>query len=105
MFDAFDAPNYDDDLDQPENAEHNELMSGYRSPSAPHRLHQAIESAPSNPGLNAEPPTGDQSPCHGRNVRPSSSEAGAAQHGKRDSVLRSRVGVQDHRDQNDRVAE
>src|SRR4051812_17563183 len=105
MFDALDAANNDHDLNQPEDPKHYELVSGYRSPPAPHCLHQAIESASTNPRLNAEPSASDQRPGHGGDVRPASSEARAAQHWKRDAILGSRVGIQDHRDQDDRIAE
>jgi len=58
-----------------------------------------------DPGLNSEPSTGYQRAKERRYVRAQNSEGDSCQHGKRDAELGSRMSVQDHRDENNQIAQ
>ena len=64
-----------------------------------------VDRLAADPGLDAEPAAGDQGPQERRDVRPEDAERRPAVDRERDAVLGPGVGVQDHRDQHDRVAQ
>ncbi len=64
-----------------------------------------MQREPADPGLDAEPPARDDRAKHGRDVRAADAERGAAQDRERHAILRSRVRIEHHRDEDDHVAE
>src|SRR5215472_10586633 len=64
-----------------------------------------IDCATANPGLNAEPATCDKRPQQSGKIRACCPKRSATQNWKWDSILRPRMGVQNHGDQNNQVAE
>ena len=82
-----------------------QMLPGTLAQPGPRRRQQRLERQRANPGLDAEPAARHDRPQHGRHVGALHAEGRAAQHRKRHAVLRAGVRVQDHRDQDDGVAE
>src|SRR5215217_944460 len=97
------AEQNDHDLYDPEDEEGYERVPWNMGPPAPDGGRKGVEGRPAEPGLYAEPAAGHQRPGHRREVRPSHPEGGADEDGEGDPVLGTRVGVQEHRDQDDQV--
>ena len=67
--------------------------------------HDFVNGVAADPGLNAEPAARDERAHERGNVRAARAERGAAKNREGDSVARPGVRVQDHRDDDDEVAE
>jgi hypothetical protein len=64
-----------------------------------------VEGFAADPGLDAEPSAGDEGAEQGGDVGAADAETGAAIDGKGNPIARAGVGVEDHGDQDDGVAE
>ena len=80
-------------------------VPGNVRPAAPGRGHEGVEGRTAEPGLYPEPAAGDQRPGYRREVGPPHPERGADEDRERHAVLGAGVGVEEHRDQDDDVAQ
>ncbi len=81
------------------------MPPGTFGPAGHAAVSSACERQRADPRLDAEPSARDDRAQDRRHVRALHAERGAAQHRERHAVLRAGVRVQDHRDQDDGVAE
>src|SRR6266704_1470136 len=65
----------------------------------------SVDGFAADPGLNAKPAAGDKSTQDGGDVGTENAEGSTSENRKRDTVLRTGVGVQEHGDQHKEVAE
>ena len=82
-----------------------QMPPGECAGAGPEDLQHGIDGLAADPGLDAEPAAGDQRAQHRRDVRAAHSERRAHEDRKRNAVLRAGVGVEQHGDQHDQVAE
>ena len=71
----------------------------------PEDLEHGEDGLAADPGLYAEPSAGNQGAQHGGDVGAANSERGAYEDRKGNAVLRARMGIEQHGDEHDQVAE
>src|SRR5215212_776923 len=112
MLDTFDALQNDENLNSPKQEERDprvkrNIEDRRRKRSSPRRKHHTekrVERGAADPRLNTKPPTRHNRAQHRRHVGSLCSERSATEHWKRDTVLRPRMRVKNHRNEHDRVA-
>jgi hypothetical protein len=102
---VLDALEDDRQIDEPESQEADRSAVGNLPPGGLERRDQCVDGFAADPGLDAKPSTGNERAQNRSKIRTQHSERSARQHRKRNSITRSRMRVQQHWDENNRVAE
>jgi len=103
--DDLDAAPDDEHVEGPEEEEADPDAGGVGGGGGPEDLGHRPDGLATDPALDAEPAAGDEGSEDGGHVGAEDAEAGSDVDGERDAVLGSSVGVEDHRDEDDEVAE
>ncbi len=101
----FDAAQNHENIEQPEENEADRCAIVKMCPTRRERADHGVDGFAANPSLNAKPAAGDEGAENGGDIGAKNAERGAGENGKWDAVLRAGVRVQQHRNQNQYVAE
>jgi len=103
--DGFDAAENYGDVEEPEEEEAGGGALREVLPAGDEGDEHGVDGFAADPGLNAEPAAGYQGAEDGWDVGAEDAERGAGENGEGNAVLRAGVGVEDHGDKDENVAE
>src|SRR5213078_3283287 len=103
--DGFDSSKNYKNVEEPEENEANGRAGRKARPRRRKRYDHGVDGFAADPGLDAEPAAGNKSAQNGGNVGAENAEGSARKNRERDAVLRAGVGVEQHGNQHQNVAE
>ncbi len=105
MADGFDATPDNDHVEQPEAEEACPQDGWVGGDGWPDDLEHGVDGGAADPRLNAKPAAGDNGAEDGGDICAADAEGGADEDGKGNTVFCAGMGVEQHGDENDEVAE
>lgn len=103
--DGFNAAPDDEHVDGPKKEEAEPGAAGKICGGGPNDAEHGVNGLAADPGLNAEPAASDQGSKNRGNVCAANAEGGAHENGEGDSVFGASVGVEEHGNQDNEIAE